>query len=316
MERITLCCYRKRGLAPLEPKHRRTIRRAVDSLIFSSVAEATKTAVQNNNRSWGPPTADAFTLYFQQFDPKNNLMAVRAGSTLHGLTVGTARFTRPYSIGGTIWAPPEEPLKGLRRCLSRGDSQVRERIFRSLEWFVRAHQEEEGRRSSFTSVVMMATAFEVLLEFPTFSKTAYFVETIDKRLSSTDLRTRTRRFGKNGQKRQRVNLPAFWAGQFYDLRSRIVHGSPLSERNIHYTSRNQRKDAKWLSHLIVADLIFYELVLRELFDRDLLIPDVGALTDGAEDRDGFRRALFGMFCGFSRVYDQLGWRKQERASRC
>jgi hypothetical protein len=155
---------------------------------------------------------------------------------------------------------------------------------------------------------MMATAFEILLDFPE-SKTAYFVDTVNKRLQSSRLRTgtRTRTTKKGVIKHPGLILPAVWAGQFYDLRNSIVHGDSVSLRHLRYRNRNQDSNHKWLTHLIVADLVFYELVIRLLFDDGLIGKSARKL---GKDFGVPPETFFGMFYGFDNAYQAVGWLKK------
>lgn len=127
---------------------------------------------------------------------------------------------RPFATGGSLYLPQDDLLKGLGRCLRR-QRTLPTRILRSLEWFRLAHYEAEGV-PQFSRVVMMATAFEILLDLPRRDKTRCFVQAINDKLQSQQFRSGTRR--TRTKKYPGLILPAISAGAFYDLRSHIVHG--------------------------------------------------------------------------------------------
>jgi hypothetical protein len=141
------------------------LRNAVDALIFSYISTGVKDAVCANNRSMGPPSADVFQLVTQNFRIGSDDIAVQAGSVTHVWRISEIIFSKPWSTGGMFGSFEDELLKGFDGCFSAEfPAEVRERFFRSLEWFRMAHIEAEGV-SNLSRVVMMATAFEILLQF-------------------------------------------------------------------------------------------------------------------------------------------------------
>jgi len=67
---------------------------------------------------------------------------------------------------------------------------------------------------------MMATAFE----FPRNEKRKHFVEHMERENRTPEFRTDTRT--DNSGKTHTLSLVGCWAWDFYELRSRIVHGEP------------------------------------------------------------------------------------------
>ncbi len=141
-------------------------------------------------------------------------------------------------------------------------SDVRERIFRSLEFFRLTHTEvdlglnQPDTIASLSKLVMMATAFEILLQFPESSKSNFFAEKIDNTIKSDEFLMEERPNRKN--KLIKRSKAGWWAWDFYKLRNRIVHGDKIELEELLYK--------KWITYNIVADLVFWEFIKRELYE--------------------------------------------------
>jgi len=143
LDTITVCSHGDVDFRGLNDSEYRDLRNAVDILIFAATAPQTKRAVCANNYSWGPPSADVFELVNQNFHPGSDHIAVKAGSLLSGgWKIGDITFPKPWATGGTLWSLEEELIEGFDKCFSTGfPGDVRERLFRSLDWFRMAHVE-------------------------------------------------------------------------------------------------------------------------------------------------------------------------------
>jgi len=313
---ILICTYGDKGVSPLTDEQRKKVRRAVDALMFCSISQVVRNSVAINNRSWGPPTSDAFELFLQTFDPEKDHIAVTAGSTTHCWGKEDITFPKPLSTGGSVWDFDEEMLLALSKCLSGGISKTRERVFRSLEWFRLAHT-EQSQTSVFSKVVMMGSAFEILLDLPEGQKSRNFIDSVHIILHSDDFRMGT---GVRHIKKTKFpcNLAGLWAGRFYDLRSRVVHGDRVSVRNLRYTNRYIEEDMKWVGHLAVADVVFYDLVAHLLFENHLLGRQARKMAQDLSKTSSssiqeLEKSCFGWLHGSKDVHKSLGWLKK-RAS--
>jgi len=159
-----------------------SISAAVDCLVFATIAAGTKNAVCANNSSMAPPSADRFDLCSRWIWPAHEGLVIATENSLSYWSRGEYRITKPVSVGGHFCANYEKLLRGLSGVFDGAfPPTIRECLFRSLEWFRFAHTESTAV-SWCQKVVMMATAFEILLEFPERRQTAYFAEQIEERL--------------------------------------------------------------------------------------------------------------------------------------
>ena len=84
VDTITICSYGNVGFNILSDNEYQELRSAVDVLIFTSIAPQVERSVCNNNRSWAPPSSNAFELVTQNFQPEDDHITISVGSVLSG----------------------------------------------------------------------------------------------------------------------------------------------------------------------------------------------------------------------------------------
>jgi hypothetical protein len=243
------------------------IRRAADALYFVATSTQTWWSVGGGHQA-PSPSAEQFQLVHQNFRPGNDYIAVESGNVLSGgVPLDTVRFTRPWHVGVWHVQPDKHVLAAVDRLLAPDvDVTTRARFARCFEWFRLAHAGADDV-SPFSRVVMMATAFEVLLQVPKDGgKARFFAKAVDKWLSRPEHKKVAVRMRPGARDTIELAPMGIWARDFYDLRSAIVHGDDLAPESLRFTSP-VRGD---LTHLMVADLVLWECVVRELHTLGLL----------------------------------------------
>ncbi len=301
---VVACSIGNVGFRRFSPEECQVISAAVDCLVFASIATGVKNGVCADNYSIAPPSADRFDLCARWVEPAHDGLVVRTENSTQFWSHGQYRITRPVSIGGSFTGSYGSLLQGLGRVF--GDefpADVRERLFRALEWFRFGHTESTAV-SWLHKVVMMSTAFEIFLEFPERGQTAYFAEQVDKRLRLRDSLLAKRTDGK-GREREAC-MAAWWAWDFYDLRSRVVHGDAVTAEDLQY------KD--WITHLIVADLVLLEMVKRLLHEHRCIGEDVRRRAvkwaeNSSDSVEDVEQAMLPGILGLDLegVHEALGW---------
>jgi len=260
----------------------------------------------------GPPSTEIFQLITQNFQPGINHIAIQASSLISGgWEIGEITFSKPWAIGGSFGTPDKELIQGFCKVFDTTFSNdVREKIFRSLEWFRMSHV-ENYEVSILSKIVMMVTAFEILLQVPnTSNKKQWIAKEIEKRISNSDFLKETRTDSKGND--YTYSKVAWWSWDFYEIRNSIVHGDYVKPECIQYCVL----DIKWLTHLIVADLVFWECVKRELFKHRCIGDNVYSCVkewDKAypeEPKGTSIEPLARLFLGFDDVFKALGWIKE------
>ena len=301
---ITLVSVSDREFAPLSEQEAGEARAAIDALIFATISPSVNAAVSCNNRTMGPPAADRFQLISQAFRPGEDLIAVCSGSNQSLCRVEKTRFSRPWGLGGSFGFPDAQLLAGMGTLLSSDDlADPRERVFRSLEWFRLAHMNGDNA-SELTKLVLQSTSFEILFALDeNKGKTKQFIEAVERRITSTSTISACRTDWRG--RTQNYSLPGWWAHDFYDLRSRIVHGDVIDLAAIQY--------AQWITHGIVADLVYWQCLVAELYELKCVgdsIRELAKELDAAfpDEEPGTAEPLLAeWFLGFKRYQRVLGW---------
>ncbi len=251
---ITVCSYGGNPYKVLNKTEMKEIRNAVDVLAFVEIAPRIKWAVCANNKSMGPPSADVFELYSRAVNLESPIIFIQTRNRFEVFfnTKGLI-IAQPYSVGPFSWTFDERLIEGFNGVFLH-DEKVP--ILRSLEWFRLAHGAlgPSWQTSPLTILTLMSTAIEILLQLPRHNKKKCFVEDVEAAISHGGFKQGERSLEG---KQRKLSSAGCWAWDFYELRSRIVHGDVV------HTDELVIRD--WVSHLEVADLVFYELVLWKLF---------------------------------------------------
>jgi len=293
----------KNNFTVLSPLEQLMVKVARDLLCFASIAPHSLRAVNQNNRSIAPPSSERFQMFSQNFIPSTDDIAFRAGSHTVSLSGGwkldEVRLVAPLYLGGSLFSIDTKVLSALSKLLpslNNPKGKAEEiRLLRSLEWFRLAHVEND-EVSVFSKVVMMSTAFEVLYDVPNIAgKSDYIADKIDSIFTSTKLIKTSKKIGKVNKEH---TLAGWWGWDFYKLRNRIVHGDSVDAVELIY------KD--WLTHLIIADLVFLKSVIKDLYSLGYYARDVKRLFEKSPDQEAEENTI-DFVTGFSGLFKHLGW---------
>jgi len=162
---------------------------------------------------------------------------------------------------------------------------------------------------------MMSTAFEILLEFPEHykngGKSGYFADKLDEKIA----RNNFRKFCNH-------SVIGDWGWKFYKLRNKIVHGEEIGGQDLIYLEANDEDAAQNdepeikspISHLMVADAVFCELVYWQLYGGGYLSQlSKGLLEQFGSDRPMNER-LTGESIFFEEYHRKLGWIIEQKSS--
>jgi len=310
---IAVCTH---GLCDFRTLNETEIREMCDAhnaRVFSKIAPSIKNGViGKNKRSMGPPSSDCYNLLTQNFDPASDNFALRCGSiTYGGYKIGELTFVKPPFCGGNFPAINDNLLSALDRLALSSDSDLialRERMFRSMEWFRLAHS-EYANVSILSKIVMMCTAFEIILQVPNKSnKKSWIANKLDELCKTKKMSAQCRELG--GKIVNHTKL-AWWAYDFYDIRNAVVHGDQIDEERLKF---KESQCGSWLNQLIVADLVYWECVIRLLFQKQLIYdtPQGHVESQNVDNNDEIANEVI-MRLEFDRVHKALGWREPENS---
>jgi hypothetical protein len=237
------------------PDQQRTIRRAVDALMFTSIAPTLKHALAGHAIT-GIPNSERYALIIQRLSTFTDPIAIETRRMSHIRRVATTTFLEPWETGGTTQAD-QEVLHGLGKLLqSKRNARLRQRIYRTLEWF-RLSNTGSPSTSDESRLVMKMTAFETLLE-PGSGKRADMAAALHALTANKHMRDRTITIGK---KQYTVTESAAWLDRAYKVRNAIIHGDKTTPKQFRYRGTN---------HLDLADAVLYEAITWELINHHVL----------------------------------------------
>lgn len=258
LSNIVILSYRSpHYLRPLAEEQLIKMRNAVTSLCFCTLIR---------NKSFYAFSSDDFQLIRQNFILGDDEIAPSSGSiitrTYGGPKIDEILFIRPLrmSSGQTI-VFDERILRLLEELQQDQQNQhLSRQIMSALEWVGYAYANADNF-NYFSRIVMMATAFEILLGG--FRNRWEFIKKIGKYTcnpgdnNSKDREKRKIRIGKGLEARE-YSFKEWWAYEFYDLRSRIVHGYEIGDRDI----RNRKGNEYFF-----LSLEFFEECLKRILER-------------------------------------------------
>jgi len=289
--------------------------RAVGVLSFSTITHAWVVRIAHQN-DVPVPSGDSFQLIFQRFRRGSNFVGVEAGRTMHGWPLEEVMFTRPWAASSVFGGPDRYLVEALGNLLlgpTGFTADFVERVWRSLEWFRLAHLDGADQTDE-AKLVAVATSFESLFDLPMSGKQVEFAKRVEGLVRDPDMGrdTRIRRSGKTLD----LSLAGCWAWDFYELRSRLVHGDAIPS-----TAFNA---ASGTPHLVIADLVMRECILRELFQYGCFGSDIrqaavklnqhlAGIPQGPEPFDAVEFWL-DWHLRFSRLHRALGWSTPQTGS--
>ncbi len=225
VDTIVICWIDKLNFRELEKYEEEIIHNAANALTLSILGpKAIQQVISNPNEILNSLN---FLVTYQNFDPGHKTIAIQEGDVINTLIkFEEARFQKPWSVVSGSDNPDEKIIEIFDRLFKSNDTQLKNRIFRSLEWFFFSHIQSDYLRYD-SKIVMMATAFEILLGLEESKKSLCFATKLTEMIATDD-------FEKN--KREKIVFPLVgcWGYDFYKLRNAIVHGDEINNEKLIY----------------------------------------------------------------------------------
>jgi hypothetical protein len=210
--------------------------------------------------------SDNFTgLYLPSIDgDANSSIAFEFGSYFRVRQAGSwdyLTFATPQFVPEMGQCKPVARLLPLMLKLLGDKSRSATRFFRSLEWLRLAFVNYENIPYD-VRLVAMCSAFEALLDLPEYKKENHFSRRVHDLLPAHNLPTTSR----TRKSKVVADTPVgWWCRDFYQLRSRLVHGEETSPRDWQHSPG--------IEHLTIAVHIFEECVWGLLQKQGLISSD-------------------------------------------
>ncbi len=325
---ITMISHGATDFRVLTRDEQLAVQSACDALLFSVIYPQEADCYRLKRWDWAPPSSDRFRFYLQTFTLGHDYVTVRAGVISDIRMLKELRFHQPWEVGGSSTSAPDELIAAFDAVFAPSfPEDDRRRIFRSLEWF-RMAQSQSDQVHTLVKVVMMATAFETLLAVGGEREKAKFIrQAVEDRLGHAKMLTDTRMEWSppfRGQPRiqQPVTLTkaAWWAQDFYSMRSDITHGDYIDPERAVFTLPSKRR----MSTLDVAALVFGQLLVLELEERKCCGDKVDGflkLIRAMANNDPFGPLEWKAWAhgvryihDFDEVHETLGWMPSAKAA--
>lgn len=219
-------------LGPLSEEERKQVDSVIDALTFASCYRDRFLSMAKDNFSytiWNFPGNKKPTDMVNLANRRFSMQGVK--NEPHLLQIPQYVHRQDFTNGSFN----SELLTALLRC-AYSERKEDLRFMRAIHWFNLAHADTDDL-TEYTRFTMTSAAFEALLNTPRRGITDYFKNTVQMLLGQSDeLQT--------------------WASEFYNARSRVVHGDDLPELMFGKHKHN--------SLLALADVIFMQCVYRQL----------------------------------------------------
>jgi hypothetical protein len=299
VDTITVCSHGQVDFRQLMEEADCDIADARNALAFAGLlADSLRVlrALSAKHKTWTPAAAEQFRLVTYKFRPGLRELTQMEGGIAAMSDMTGVRLVKPPTILGGPLCFDEWLATGFDNCFPRGAmAKVRERLFRALDWFRLAHVVDR-QPSTLTRVVMMATAFETLLDLPRNNKSGKLAEEVDRRVASDTFTRESRRLGNDEVEH---TVAGWWAYDFYKLRNDIVHGETVGTEALTQGAFPQ---------LLIADLVFGGCVARALSDHACVALPTSLFTSSG---DGMTNAGLAWMMGSAPIHKVLGWAASE-----
>jgi len=260
LENITIVSYKSPdNFKPLSSKQL--------DYIYDAVAVLSFTTVINNKKFLAFPS-DNFSLKIQNFVPGNYGISISYGNVIReidgGYDLERIKFYTPFHIILNSFMNYNKQLFNSIKKLKRikNERELYRKIITSLQWVSYAYTNVENF-SPFSRIVMMSTAFEILLDgfkdrWKFINKISYY--TGEKEDSNKDNREiRNIYYKRLDIIPKEYSFKEWWAYEFYCLRNNIVHG-----KEVKYSELNNRKNE---DYFLLAIMFFTECLKRILYGK-------------------------------------------------
>ena len=134
---------------------------------------------------------------------------------------------------------------------------------------------------------MMTTAFEILLDLPKNKKKKKLIKYFEESCNEFGFKKLSRNVYNN---EVTINPLNYWTIDFYDLRSKIVHGDTIENSDFIFSG--------WITHLIIADIVLWLCIFENISK---------VITFCKADISKTNEIKYQINQQFIRIFDKLKW---------
>lgn len=233
-------------------------------LFISKIAKTNTTILGSGADGWTLSTSENFEPVFQNFEIGNDHIAERAGYIINvgigGYKINEKKFHKPSHVsispyGLSIDKELFEKLLYLRK--TKGKLLFR-RIMRATELLFQAYY-NTSNLSRNARILLIAAAFETLLDLPETQGRKHFKDLIEKHCDIKG-ESKYRHYyyvHSRAIRDKNKSIKVLWADSFFQLRNQIIHGDIVRENAYHFQNGDR--------HIDIA-ILFFSLLVKELIN--------------------------------------------------
>ena len=260
----------------------------IQASLFLSALFSNVPPLGSANAGWFMITSENFELVIQNFQPYSSNIAEKIGRivtiTTGGYKIGEQKFIAPRYVHKPHSIRYDERfLHYLFDLNQKEGKRLYRRIIRSADLFKQAYYNDQSV-SDNARIMLIAAAFETLLNLPKRDQRKVFKELVSKYCDTTKDKKYSYKYEiRTGLVRDVASRKVIWADRFYTLRNHIIHGERIPDSE-HYFRGAQ--------HLYIATYFYLVLIkklMNKLFRKKIFFDAVSWVnkTDHGETYRGF-----------------------------
>lgn len=245
------------------PKEEQLVQEAKLILFISRISKTNTTILGSGADGWTLSTSENFEPVFQNFIVGNDHIGERTGIIINvgiaGYRINEKKFHKPSHVAISPFglSMDEELFQQLSNLQKKNRKHLYRRILRATELLFQAYY-NTSNLSINARVLLMASAFETLLDLPENQGRKYFKDLVEKYCDTpNEPKYRHFYYVHNKAKRDKNrSIKVLWADSFFQLRNQIIHGDFVKEETYSFKGSDR--------HIDIAILFFVQLIKQKI----------------------------------------------------
>ena len=270
------------------------IAREIKLLLFLSWIAQNNVRLHDANAGHFIATSENFDLSYQNFQLESDMIAESAGYIVAykvlGYKISETSFNAPSYVLRPLSVSFDDNLRVSLKQLKAEDEALYNRILRAIDLLFESYYNNPNV-SLNARILLLASAFEVLLELPIRNQRMHLKEIVESKtiLPSDPVVTYSFETSPGNTQTETKSIKVKWADRFYTLRNHIIHGDEVPDSEFLFESQR---------HTDIATMFFVLLTkikLNERFGRTIFYDKI--IWGRFKDRHGIDREGFVYYSG-------------------
>lgn len=208
-------------------------------------------------------TSENFTYTLQNFELGNEYVSEQTGyittKLVGGYKLEETKFHAPSYLLTPMRFSIDEQLYFQLLKLRKKQKNLYRRILRATDLFFQSYF-NDPYVSLNSRILLMVSAFEVLLDLPETGQRKVFKEKVDTYLVQKDDKIRTfySERGTKNKVKETASIKIMWADKFYTLRNHIIHGSVVRPKEFNFYKQR---------HIEIALMFFIAFIKAKISEK-------------------------------------------------